>query len=299
MRAIAYCRCSTNMQEASIPEQKKAIAEYALKNGLEIIRWFEDEDKSGRNAEERPAFMAMIDYVHNSSNNFKYILVYDVSRWGRFENDKEAIYWEVECEKHGKVVKYTAENYINDNSAGATITKMVKNLEASEYSRKLSKVSFRGHRHYAELGYQVGGSAKYGYKRLLVDGGGNAVKILEDREHKALKTQHVKLVKGDPEEVATAQRIYDLYGNRCYGVAKIVDILNRENIPSPRKKPQALTKGWSKSTVWNILNTRWKILLSMVLRGDCTILHGLKVIRNDWKRCYQLFLKNPAVILNR
>ena|GEM_PF-677820 len=254
MMAIAYCRCSTDMQEASIPEQKKSIEEYASKNDLTIIRWFEDEGRSGRNAEERPAFMSMIEYIRNSPNTFKYVLVYDVSRWGRFENPKEATYWEVMIEKCGKKVKYAKEDYVNDESAGSIITKVVKNLEASEYSKKLSLVSFRGHRHYAELGYQVGGSAKYGYKRLLVDEHSNPVKILEAGEHKATKTQHVKLVKGDPLEVATVQRIFDLYVNKNYGISKIVDILNSENIPSPRKKPQALTKGWSKSSVWYVLH---------------------------------------------
>ena len=254
MKAIAYCRCSTDMQEASIPEQKKSIEEYALRNNLEIIRWFEDEGRSGRNAEERSAFMSMISYAKNSSNSFKFVLVYDVSRWGRFENPKEATYWEIMIEKCGKKVIYVTEDYVNNDSIGAYVTKVVKDSEASEFSKKLSKVSFRGHRHYAELGYQVGGSAKYGYKRLLVDEHGNPVKILEDGEHKALKTQHVKLVKGDPEEVATVQRIYDLYANKGYGVFRIADTLNVENIPAPRKKPQALTKGWSNSSIWNILH---------------------------------------------
>jgi len=254
MKAIAYCRCSTDMQEASIPEQKKSIEEYASRNSLEIIRWFEDEGRSGRNAEERPAFMSMINYVKNSPNSSKFVLVYDVSRWGRFENPKEATYWEIMIEKCGLKVKYVTEDYVNNDSIGAYVTKVVKDSEASEFSKKLSKVSFRGHRHYAELGYQVGGSAKYGYKRLLVDEHGNPVKILEDGEHKALKTQHVKLVKGDPEEVATVRRIYDLYANKGYGVFRIADILNVENIPAPRKKPQALTKGWSNSSIWNILH---------------------------------------------
>ncbi|MDP3732685.1 MAG: recombinase family protein [Candidatus Omnitrophota bacterium] len=253
-KAIAYARCSTDMQEASIPEQKKAIEEYASKNDLGIIRWFEDEGKSGRNAEERPAFMSMVDYVRSSPNDFKFVLVYDCSRWGRFENPKEATYWEVMIEKCGKKVKYITEDYINDDSIGAYVTKVVKDSEASEFSKKLSKVSFRGHRHYAELGYQVGGSAKYGYKRLLVDEYDKPVSVLGDGEHKALKTHHIRLVKGDPAEVAIVQRIYDLYVNRGYGIAKIVDILNSENIPAPRKKPQALTKGWSNSSVWNILH---------------------------------------------
>jgi len=246
-KAIAYARCSTDMQEASIPEQKKFMDKYANDHDLEIMRYFEDEGRSGRNAEERPAFMQMMEYVKNR-NDFKFVLVYDVSRWGRFENPKEATYWEMVCEKAGKKVKYTSESYINDESMGAFITKVVKDSEASEYSSKLSKTSFRGHKHYAEQGYHVGGGKKYGYARLLLDESGKPIKVLASGERKAIKTQRVRLVKGDPEEVKIIQRIYDMYVNKNYGITKICKFLNNEGIPSPKNK------GWSKSTVWTILH---------------------------------------------
>jgi len=235
------------MQEASIPEQEKAIEDYARKNSLTIIEWFEDDGKSGRSAEKREDFMALMEYV-KTRNDFKYVLCYDVSRWGRFENRKEGVYWEVVCEKAGKKVKYCTEGYVNDDSIGSYITKVVKDSEASEYSSKLSKTSFRGHRHYAEMGYWVGGGKKYGYARLLMDEFGNPVKVLNDGEHKATKMQRVKLVKGDPEEVKIVQRIYSMYINDNYGIRKICNVLNDEGIPSPKNK------GWSKSTVWKILH---------------------------------------------
>ncbi|MBL7072691.1 MAG: recombinase family protein [Candidatus Omnitrophica bacterium] len=70
-KAIAYCRCSTDMQEMSIPDQKKSFVEYADKNSLSVIHWFEDEGKSGRYAEERPSLMRMIDYV-KTHDDFKH-----------------------------------------------------------------------------------------------------------------------------------------------------------------------------------------------------------------------------------
>ena len=131
---------------------------------------------------------------------------------------------------------------------GAFITKVVKDSEASEYSSKLSKTSFRGHKLYAEKGYVVGGGAKYGYKRMLIDENGNPVKILEKGEHKATKTQHCKYVKGDIDEVKTVQRIFDMSVSMNYGISKICNVLNSEGVPSPRNK------GWCKSTVWEILH---------------------------------------------
>ena len=82
-KAITYNRGSTDMQEASIPAQKKEAERYAKEHNLEIIRHFDDDGWSGRNAEERPAFMEMMEYAR-THDDFKYIIVYDVSRWGRY-----------------------------------------------------------------------------------------------------------------------------------------------------------------------------------------------------------------------
>ena len=80
------------------------------------------------------------------------------------------------------------------------------------------------------------------------------MKILEYGEHKALKTQHVKLAKGDPDEVRTIQRIFNMYVNEELGINTITNILNKEGIPSPIRRPKPMSKGWSKSTVWGILH---------------------------------------------
>ena len=78
-KAIAYLRCSTDLQEMSIADQKKAIEAYAKKHGIVIIKYFIDEGVSGRYAEERPAFMGMMEYVKHY-HDFQYVLCYDVSR---------------------------------------------------------------------------------------------------------------------------------------------------------------------------------------------------------------------------
>ena len=252
-RAIAYLRASTDMQDASIPEQRKSIDEFAKKNDISVIKYFEDEGRSGRNAEERPAFMEMKGFVENSSG-FRFILVYDCTRFGRFKDPQEAVYWEVCFKKCGKIVKYATDESANDNTLGGRLIKTLKHEQATQYALDLSKTSFRGHKHYAELGFHVGGTAKYGYKRALTDESGKVVKVLEYGEHKALKTQHVKLVKGDPDEMRTIRRIFNMYVNEELGINTITNILNKEGIPSPIRRPKAMSKGWSKSTVWSILH---------------------------------------------
>ena len=252
-KAIAYVRCSTDMQDASIPEQKKSIEEFAKKNDLVILQCFEDEGRSGRSAEDRPGFMEMKKLIENS-NDFRFILVYDCTRFGRFKDPQEAVYWEVHFRKCGKLVKYATEESANDNTLGGRLVKTLKHEQATQYALDLSKTSFRGHKHYAELGFHVGGMAKYGYKRLLVDESGKPIRVLEYGEHKAVKTQHTKLIRGDPDEVKTIQRIFNMYVKENLGMTTITNILNKEGVPSPIRRPRAMSKGWSKSTIWSILH---------------------------------------------
>ena len=45
--AVGYVRCSTDMQDDSIEQQRNAIEFWATANNVRIIEWFEDEGKSG------------------------------------------------------------------------------------------------------------------------------------------------------------------------------------------------------------------------------------------------------------
>ena len=273
-KAIAYCRCSTDMQEMSIPDQKKDINAFAVKNGLEVIRYFEDKGKSGRYAEERPSFMRMIEHV-KTCKDFKYVLVYDVSRWGRFINPEEATYWEVLIRKQGKQVLYITEGFKNDGHIGDNIMKLVKNSEATEYAMKLSKTSFRGHKSWAEKGYFVGGSPKYGFDRALYDEHNEFVTVLKDGEHKATKTQHIKLVV-NPEQARIVRMIFDMKTEKKMGYRSIANELNEKGIKSPKGGK------WSSSTLYYMLT-------DTIYTGELVYnkqkVDNLHEQDNNWGRC--------------
>src|SRR5438477_12745725 len=84
--AAAYVRMSTEHQQYSTSNQMDVIREYAKKRGMEIVKEYSDEGKSGLNIQGRDALGQMIKDVQEGQEEFSCILVYDVSRWGRFQD---------------------------------------------------------------------------------------------------------------------------------------------------------------------------------------------------------------------
>jgi DNA invertase Pin-like site-specific DNA recombinase len=108
-RAAAYVRMSTEHQQYSTDNQLVAIAQYAQKRGFEIIRSYADEGKSGLSLEGRDALKLILDDIENGRNDFGHVLVYDVSRWGRFQDPDESASYEMRCRRAGVNVHYCAE----------------------------------------------------------------------------------------------------------------------------------------------------------------------------------------------
>lgn len=95
--AAVYVRMSTEHQQYSTSNQLDAIREYAKRRGLEIVRIYSDEGKSGLNIQGRDALARMIRDVQSGEAEYSCILVYDVSRWGRFQDADESAYYEYIC----------------------------------------------------------------------------------------------------------------------------------------------------------------------------------------------------------
>ena len=94
--------------------------------------------------------------------SFEVILVYDVSRWGRFQDADESAYYEYLCKRANIAVHYCAEPFVNDGSLSSTLLKTIKRTMAGEYSRELSVKVFAGQCRLIELGFRQGGLAGYG-----------------------------------------------------------------------------------------------------------------------------------------
>ena len=247
LRAAQYVRMSTEHQQYSTANQDDIIRAYAESRNLEIVRTYADEGKSGLNVAGRHALQRLIEDVQNGKADFEAILVYDVSRWGRFQDADESAYYEYLCKRAGISVHYCAEQFENDGGPTSTIIKSVKRAMAGEYSRELSTKVFQGQCRLIELGYRQGGSAGFGLRRMLIDQTGKPKSELARGECKSLQTDRVILVKGPDEETQVVQRVYEMFVGQGMREREIAEELNAQGIKTD------LGRSWNRGTIRQLL----------------------------------------------
>ena len=245
--AAQYIRMSTEHQQYSTENQADVIREYAQRRGFRIAKTYADEGKSGLRIEGRAALRQMITDVESGKPGYEAILVYDISRWGRFQDSDESAYYEYICKQAGIQVVYCAEQFENDGSPASTIIKSVKRAMAGEYSRELSSKVFQGQCRLIELGYRQGGPAGFGLRRMLIDMGGNTKGVLKRGEQKSLQTDRVVLVPGPDEEVSLVRHIYQQFIKEGKNETEIAEELNRRGIMTDLQRP------WNRATVRQVL----------------------------------------------
>src|SRR5947199_6910262 len=93
LRAAQYLRMSTHDQRYSIQNQAATIAVYAQQNSLAIVRTYRDDGRSGLRIRNRAGLTELIDDASSGRADYDHILVYDVTRWGRFQDVDESAYY--------------------------------------------------------------------------------------------------------------------------------------------------------------------------------------------------------------
>lgn len=227
--AAQYLRMSTEHQQYSLENQSAAIESYAESQGFKIVRTYSDAARSGLVLTRRAGLKQLLQDVI-SAPPYHAILVYDVSRWGRFQDADEAAHYEFLCKSAGVPVHYCAESFANDGTLPSVIMKTLKRTMAGEYSRELSVKVFAGLQRLARLGFKQGGMAGYGLRRLLVSADGTPKQQLAFGERKSIATDRVILVPGPAEEVRCVKNIYAMLINKKLSVSAIARTLNRAGV---------------------------------------------------------------------
>lgn len=229
--AAQYLRMSTEHQQYSPHNQADAMSRYAAEHGFQIVKTYSDPAKSGLRLKNRKGLKQLLKDVVGGQREFRAVLVYDVSRWGRFQDHDEAAHYEYLCKSSGVPLHYCAEPFDGHADAMAWILKSLKRTMAAEYSRELSVKVKTALVRLARLGFKLGGSAPYGLRRQLLDNAGKPKQVLAYGERKSLADEHVRLIPGPAEEVAVVNRIFREFADEHLNPNSLASRLNKESIP--------------------------------------------------------------------
>jgi site-specific DNA recombinase len=232
LKAGIYTRVSTEEQRKkgySLAEQAEACRKKALDMGADEIELFEDPDESGKFI-DRPALTRLFTAVKN--RDIDIVVVLDPDRLAR--NIGVQVLAVELIEADAKLVFVTFERGDKEN-AEANLFLNIKG-SFSEYERvKIGQRMMAGKRQKALQGKIVvpggwsGHPGAFGYTYV-----------------KNGKDSHLEI---NPREAGIVKHIFELAYDQKFGIRKITDSLNQENIPAPRGGV------WHSSTVGRILKS--------------------------------------------
>ena len=285
-RAVAYYRHSAqDKQEYSVEIQQEHVRKFAADHNIEIIKEFADRGITGVVVKDRDAFNEMIKvYVEGGKEKFDYVLVFDVSRWGRFQDGDESAHYTWLCSSRGIKVIFSSMGFQKENDLFFGVYLNFERWRAARYSQELSEKVWKGCSKIASYGYWAGGMAPYGMHRLLLDEQKKPVRVLIRGEHKAIHNQRTTLTPGDEREVDTILEIFKLFVNKHRPPDAIAAMLNQRQIPSPGKS------AWTRSAVYAIL--RNEIYAGTMVWNKTSQKLNTKSIHNlpaDWVRTEEAF----------
>lgn len=296
---LVYKRCSKETQDVSLADQGQgldlAMANLGLRTALATL---EDDGKRGQD-ESRPGLLAILSYVKTHPNpvrnnsDFIPILVYDLSRFGRFDDPKKVFTYFVEVERYGYEFYSVSERIRSRGNIGDWVQAIIKSEQAYDYSVSLSRYAMRTGCSLAQKGWWPGGQAPIGYDRMTFgpDGkpkyrystlpdksvekhlpNGDLVEVLppiEDRgrmrsaHSDKIKTDKVKLVPGRREQVKMVQIIFKKFVEDGWGLRRVAAHLNGVGLLPPRGRV------WLHTAVRSVLmNPAYKGALVYGRRSD-------------------------------
>ncbi len=247
-RAAAYYRHSAQeRQENSVEIQQDQVRKFAEDNSIQIVEEYIDRGKTGLITEGREAFQRMLHDVETGKHQFDYVLVLDVSRWGRYQNTDISAYYSGLCEMHGTPVIYASIGFAAQNDLMHTLRVNIERFQAANYSRELSTKVFKGCAKIASQGFRAGGMPPFAFHRILLDEQRNPVQVLDPGQRKSIQNQRVTLTPGAPAEIAVVKRIFRAFVQHKKTPQQIAALLNGESIASPGDKT------WTAQSVRGIL----------------------------------------------
>jgi DNA invertase Pin-like site-specific DNA recombinase len=293
--AAQYLRMSTEHQQYSFENQSAAIQRYSETQGFHIIQTYCDAAKSGIVLRRRHGLRQLLQDVVAGTAPYRVILVYDVSRWGRFQDTDESAHYEFVCKAAGVPVHYCAETFANDGSLPSLIMKALKRTMAGEYSRELGVKVLEGQRRLARLGFKQGGRPGYGLRRMLISPERLPKQCLASGERKSIANDRVILALGPTHEVQVVRDIYRMLITDGLTVYRIASELNRRGVRYTGNSK------WDYQAVYNVLSHPKYVGCLVYGRTSCRLYTpSVRVPIPDWILTHGAFeaVVDPSTFLS-
>jgi hypothetical protein len=204
---------------------------------LEIVESYFDGGRSGLTLHKRPAMKRLLARVASEDCAFGTVLVYDISRWGRFQDPDASAYYEYHCRLQGVDVRYVQEQFQPTGTPLDALFKGMKRVMAAEYSRELAVKTVAGQSAAMNQGFHLGSLPCIGVSRVAIAKHTGETRTLGAMEHKAMNREHVKWVRGPDHEVALVQRLFHLYATTDASVVQLADLLAAEGHRARNGRP--------------------------------------------------------------
>lgn len=226
-----YLRMSTDHQQYSLHNQAEFIEMFAAKNNMEILYTYDDAGKSGVSIAGRDSLKKLVYDVMEGNIHIQAVLLYDVSRFGRFQETDEAAYYTHLFRMHGVELIFCAEPLpTKDFPLEASLMLNLRRAAAASLSKNLSDKVFLGQINLIKRGYHQGGMAGYGLRRVLIDETGKIKETLNFGKRKSIQTDRVVLSPGPAKEVRVVNSIYDMFIKQYIPEFLIAEKLNSEGV---------------------------------------------------------------------
>lgn len=205
---VLYLRMSSDKQECSLGDQRKALEDYCKTHGYRIVREYSDEGISGWKGKERLGFQQLI--ADAPKREFEAVICWDQSRFSRFSPVEANYYWHILMREEVRV-ETIKEGRLDLDSLGGWLTASISQHGKAEYVRSMAHDIARGQRAKRADGYWLS-MAPFGYRKP--------------------PGKNQRLVLGPPEEVAAVQLIFKLRA-QGYGHQAIAAKMNEQASVKP------------------------------------------------------------------
>lgn len=231
-RCLLYVRVSTDDQaredKTSLADQERQCRELAERLGYPEAHVWADPGRSGRDAMRLEELASWCEANRRPTDKPGLIVYYHPSRWARFADPGDAIYYQQRCKHAGWLTRCVTLPDSGNKGMNLAMASMGHGAATADNDERIRRVMM-GMEQNAAKGYWQG-RAPFGYERVAVKADGTR-RPLKPFQHVA-NDEHAELIPGDPADVRTVRRIFQRLkeGATCKAVAAE---LNADKVHGP------------------------------------------------------------------